>query len=109
MPRVRYGLDVGRVCFVAVHVDDDGGPDPHVRWQPRLHHPGEGTADETLLATDGGDHNVIVYDVPSSVRVGTPITIPDDESNRIALSLDGRWLPPHATKIWDLDPDHPAA
>ena len=52
------------------------------------------------------------------MRIGTPITIPDDESNRVTLSLDGRWLSvggeaadgSHATKIWDLDPTHwPAA
>ena len=49
----------------------------------------EGTADGTLIATNGGDHNVIVYDVASGVRIGTPITVADDESNRIALSLDG--------------------
>ena len=74
----------------------------------------EGTADGTLIATNGGDHNVILYDVASGVRIGTPITIADDESNRIALSLDGRWLcvggeaadGSHATKIWDLDPEH---
>ena len=74
----------------------------------------EGTADGTLIATNGGDHNVILYDVASGVRIGTPITIADDESNRIALSLDGRWLSvggeaadgSHATKIWDLDPEH---
>ena len=51
-----------------------------------------GTADGTLIATSGGDHSVILYDVASGVRIGTPITIPDDESNRVALSLDGRWL-----------------
>ena len=74
----------------------------------------DGTADGTLIATNGGDHNVILYDVASGVRIGTPITIADDESNRIALSLDGRWLSvggeaadgSHATKIWDLDPEH---
>ena len=76
-----------------------------------------GTADGTLIATNGGDHSVILYDVASGVRIGTPITIPDEESNRIALSLDGRWLSvggeaddgSHATKIWDLDPEHWAA
>jgi WD40 repeat protein len=71
-----------------------------------------GTADGTLIATNGGDHSVILYDVASGVRIGTPITIPDDESNRVMLSLDGRWLGvggeaadgTHATKIWNLDP-----
>ena len=77
-----------------------------------LHHPLHGTADGTLIATNGGDHNVILYDVATGVRIGTPITIPDEESNLIALSLDGRWLSAggeatdgsHASKIWDLDP-----
>jgi hypothetical protein len=52
------------------------------------------------------------------VRIGTPITITDDEINWIALSLDGRTISvggepddgSHATQIWDLEPDHwPAA
>ncbi len=71
-----------------------------------------GTANGTIIATNGGDHNVILYDVATGVRIGTPITIPDEESNLIALSLDGRWLSAggeasdgsHPTKIWDLDP-----
>ena len=41
----------------------------------------QGTADGTLIATNGGDHSVILYDVATGVRIGTPITIPDDESN----------------------------
>jgi WD40 repeat protein len=73
-----------------------------------------GTADGTLIATSGGDHRVILYDVASGVRIGTPITIADEESNRIALSLDGRWLSvggeaasgSQPSKIWDLDPEH---
>jgi WD40 repeat protein len=72
----------------------------------------EGTADGTLIATKGGDHNVIVYDVTSGTRIGTPIAIPDNESNWMDLSLDGRWLATggeaaagqHATQIWNLDP-----
>jgi DNA-binding SARP family transcriptional activator/tRNA A-37 threonylcarbamoyl transferase component Bud32/WD40 repeat protein/molybdopterin-guanine dinucleotide biosynthesis protein len=72
-----------------------------------------GTADGTLIATNGGDHSVILYDVASGVRIGTPITIADDESNWIALSLDGQWLSiggepfdgTHATQIWDLEPE----
>jgi DNA-binding SARP family transcriptional activator/WD40 repeat protein len=72
-----------------------------------------GTADGSLIATNGGDHNVILYDVESGVSIGTPITIADEESNIIALSLDGRWLSvggeaadgSHATKIWNLDPE----
>ncbi len=35
-----------------------------------------GTADGTLIATNGGDHNVILYDVASGVRIGTPIAHP---------------------------------
>lgn len=72
----------------------------------------EGTADGTLIATKGGDHNVILYDVASGTRIGTPIAIPDDESNWMDLSLDGRWLAAggeaadgqHTTQIWNLDP-----
>jgi DNA-binding SARP family transcriptional activator/WD40 repeat protein/tRNA A-37 threonylcarbamoyl transferase component Bud32 len=72
----------------------------------------EGTADGTLIATKGGDHSVILYDVASGTRIGTPIAIPDDESNWMDLSLDGRWLAAggeaadgqHATQIWNLDP-----
>jgi DNA-binding SARP family transcriptional activator/WD40 repeat protein/tRNA A-37 threonylcarbamoyl transferase component Bud32 len=72
----------------------------------------EGTADGTLIATKGGDHSVVLYDVETGVRIGSPITIPDDEANWIALSLDGRWLATggeaadgrRASQIWDLDP-----
>jgi DNA-binding SARP family transcriptional activator/WD40 repeat protein/tRNA A-37 threonylcarbamoyl transferase component Bud32 len=73
-----------------------------------------GSADGTLIATTGGDHRVILYDVATGVPIGTPITIPDDQSNHVALSLDGRRLSvggePNlgsaAAQIWDLDPDH---
>ena len=34
----------------------------------------------TLIATNGGDHTVTLYDVGTGVRIGTPITIPDDHS-----------------------------
>jgi DNA-binding SARP family transcriptional activator/tRNA A-37 threonylcarbamoyl transferase component Bud32 len=73
----------------------------------------EGTADGTLIATKGGDHRVILYDVATGTRIGTPISIADDESNWIDLSLDGRWLSvggeaatgEHSTQIWNLDPE----
>ena len=41
---------------------------------------GAGNADGTLVAISGGDHRVVLYDVASGTRIGTPITIPDDES-----------------------------
>jgi hypothetical protein len=57
---------------------------------------------------------VILYDVATGARIGTPVAIPDEESNWISLSLDGRWLSlggeadkgQHAIQIWALDPAH---
>jgi len=74
----------------------------------------QGTADGTLIAAAGGDHSVILYDVATGARIGTPIGVADDEFNWISLSLDGRWLSlggeadkgQHAIQIWDLDPAH---
>jgi DNA-binding SARP family transcriptional activator/tRNA A-37 threonylcarbamoyl transferase component Bud32/WD40 repeat protein len=71
-----------------------------------------GTADGSLIATHGGDHRVILYDVATGERIGTPITVADGEWNASALSIDGRWLSvggepgdgQNASKIWDLDP-----
>ncbi len=84
-----------------------GGSRGHIR---RL----DGTADGTLIATHGGDHRVILYDVATGVRMGTPIPIPDDHSDHMSLSIDGRWLTVggepglghRASQIWDLDPEH---
>jgi hypothetical protein len=57
---------------------------------------------------------VILYDVATGARIGTPVAIPDEESNWISLSLDGRWLSlggeadkaQLAIQIWALDPAH---
>jgi hypothetical protein len=65
-----------------------------------------------MIATNS-DHSVILYDVASGARIGAPIRIADDESNWIALSLDGRRLAVggeadkghNATQIWDLEPE----
>ena len=45
-----------------------------------------GTADGTLIATVGGDHGVILYDVASGVPIGMPIAIPDTSTT------PSRWL-----------------
>jgi WD40 repeat protein len=76
----------------------------------RLH----GTTDGTLIATKGGDRIVTLYDVPTGIRVGTPISIANDQINAIALSPDGRHLAVggelaggnHPIQIWDLNPEH---
>jgi len=88
-------------------VREFGGSRGHIR---RVH----GTTDGTLIATHGGDKRVILYDVATGVRMGTPITIADDHADQMALSIDGRWLSvggepglgDRASQIWDLDPDH---
>jgi WD40 repeat protein len=72
-----------------------------------------GTADGTLIATLGGDHEVILYDVATGVRIGTTITIPDDQHNYVSLSLDGRSLAAggevadgdDTPQVWNLDPE----
>jgi hypothetical protein len=72
-----------------------------------------GTADGTLIATLGGDHAIILYDVATGVRIGTPITIPDDQHNFVSQLLDGRWLAlggevadgDDTLQVWDLDPE----
>ena len=79
---------------------------------------GAGTSDGTLLVTNSGDQKVALYDVPTGVSLGTPITIADDELSFVSLAPNGKWLamggartfpagdPNAATKIWDLDPEH---
>ena len=57
---------------------------------------------------------MILYDVATGVRMGTPITIADDHSDHMALSIHGRGLigrrgtrpGDRASQIWDLDPEH---
>jgi class 3 adenylate cyclase/WD40 repeat protein len=73
-----------------------------------------GTVDGTIIATISGDRNVRLYDVATGTTLGTPITIANDESNIMTLSLDGKQLAvggepatgQHAIQIWDLEPDH---
>src|SRR5262245_17657496 len=80
---------------------------------------GVGTSDGTLLVTNSNDQSVALYDVPTGVSLGTPITIPDDELNFISLAPNGKWLamggtrmapeggnPNASAKIVDLDPEH---
>ena len=70
-----------------------------------------GTADGSVVAAQGGDRQVILYDVATGTRLGDAIPLGDDESNLTALSLDGAQLavgggPDAGVKIWDLDPQH---
>ena len=44
---------------------------------------GAGTADGSLVATSGGDHRVVLYDIASGVRIGTPITVPEGQQNQV--------------------------
>jgi WD40 repeat protein len=79
---------------------------------------GEGTADGSLVATSGGDQRIYLYDVATGVRIGTPVSVPDGQWNRVNISLDGKWLtvggdyPDDAVRsrdtfqLWDLDPEH---
>jgi hypothetical protein len=79
---------------------------------------GSGTADGSLVAISGGDHRVVLYDVATGERIGTPITVPEGQENQVRISLDGKWLAlggeriDNATddddpfQIWDLDPAH---
>jgi DNA-binding SARP family transcriptional activator/WD40 repeat protein/tRNA A-37 threonylcarbamoyl transferase component Bud32 len=79
---------------------------------------GEGTADGSLIATSGGDQRVYLYDVTTGVRIGTPVTVPDGQWNRVNISLDGNWLTVGGEnpdddvrgrdtfQLWDLDPVH---
>ena len=67
-----------------------------------------GTTDGSIIATKGGDRSVTLFDVASGVRLGTPITIPDDAWNAIALDSQGSRLAVNGAdgvQIWDLDPD----
>ena len=67
------------------------------------------------LATNSLDRSVRLYDVATGISLGTPITIANDESNSMTLSLDGKRLAvggepasgQHAIQIWDLEPDPP--
>ena len=53
---------------------------------------GAGTADGTLVAISGGDHRVVLYDIASGARIGTPITVPEGQENKVRISLDGKWM-----------------
>ncbi|MGA9276901.1 BTAD domain-containing putative transcriptional regulator [Ilumatobacter sp.] len=81
-----------------------------------------GTADGGVIAINGGDRNVALFDVATSTQIGGPISLRPDERNIARLSLDGRWLAvgglanendglrsdqvdrARGTQIWDLDP-----
>jgi WD40 repeat protein len=82
---------------------------------------GVGTADGSLVAIEGGDREVSLFDVGTGLRIGGPIAIPEAQFNQVSLSLDGRWLAVPGepgpvepgshegdpdTHIWDLDPTH---
>jgi DNA-binding SARP family transcriptional activator/WD40 repeat protein len=72
-------------------------------------HSVSGSADGRVVAAQGSDRQVILYDVGTGVRLGDAIPIGDDESNYTALSLDGTQLavgggPQASVKVWDLDP-----
>lgn len=69
-----------------------------------------GTSDGSLIAIRGGDRFVSIFDVATGVRIGTPITIPDDQQFFTSLTLDGRSLAigggaGTAITVWDLDPE----
>ena len=91
--RKRPGMYIGGVSSAGLH---------HLVWEIL-----DNSIDEAM---NGYASNIVV----TLHKDGSSITIADDESNRIALSLDGRWLSvggetadgSHATKIWDLDPEH---
>lgn len=64
-----------------------------------------------IIAVDGGDRSVAIYDIASGVAVGDPIDIPDDQINAIALRPDGLELAVGGSRavgpeVWDLDPRH---
>jgi WD40 repeat protein len=73
-----------------------------------------GTADGAMLATNSLDRSVRLYDVATRTTLGTPITIANEQSNIMTLSLDGKQLAvggepatgEHAIQIWDLEPEH---
>ena len=74
----------------------------------------ESTTDGSTIAVLGGDRVVNLYDVGTGVQLGSPLTIPDDEINEMAFSLDGDTLAygggiDRPLRIIDLDTDHWAA
>lgn len=71
----------------------------------------ESTTDGSTIAVLGGDRVVNLYDVGTGVHLGSPLTIPDDEINEMAFSLDGDTLAygggiDRPLRIIDLDTDH---
>ena len=69
-----------------------------------------GTSDGSVVATLGGDHAAVFYDLTTGVALGGVITLDDNEANRIAISADGTHVAmgggSHAGMcIWDLEPE----
>ncbi len=67
-----------------------------------------GTIDGDIVAARGGDRSLTLFDVESGVRLGTPLTIPDEAFDLFALAPDGSRLAVSSldgTLVWELDPE----